>query len=255
MDLCTSFPSITIIFGNMIILIVSTLLPILPHCLYLSSSSSMDLVLNSTNMSLTSQLVQVTGAGEFAGEEILDSKVLWSYEVPHVDRNEFIYEGTYSDETPPTFTPLSYANGSSCIIRQLANRDYDDSAFEIEYSLEEPQSHVDVTYRVGYHDYDDRVISETRLQGSRVVVPHSVPTQHQPLVLTLSAVNSNNMESHTYCTVAVYDQSPPLARITPISTVSSHPQEFKVLLTLFDEYGLSGVQQIAVGTSLVSTIS
>lgn len=46
----------------------------------------------------------------------------------------------------------------------------------------------------------------------------------------------------------VYDRSPPLGRIEPIKTLTSNPSEFVVLLTLFDEFGLEDMQQVAIGT-------
>ena len=207
----------------------------------------MDLILEPTSLNLTTQLIQRTGAGEFADEEVLESEVLWSYEIPSINRNEFYYQGTYTDETPPTFIPLSYSNGSNCYIRQLTGREYINPGFEIEFTIEEQESLTDLFYRIGTFDNGNDVISITEINGQRLVMPHLLLSTNQ-MTATITATNQNGQESVAMCRLQNYDLSPPQARVIPISDITSHPNQFEVLLVLFDEYGLTDNMEVAVGT-------
>ena len=61
----------------------------------------MDLALSPTSLSLTVQLAQTTGAGEFATEEILQTDALWHYTILSFNQDEFYYRGSLTDETRP----------------------------------------------------------------------------------------------------------------------------------------------------------
>ncbi len=207
----------------------------------------MDVVLAPTTLNLTTQLVQLTGAGEFADQEILEAEVLWEYSIPPLNRDEFYYEGKLEDTSAPTFSPLPYANEFPCFVRQLPWRSYTNPAFELEFEVSDPQGSVNTAYKFGSFVGGGDVIPETELGGRRVVIPHEL-LPISTLFLTLSATNPNGLESLATCQVPVYDRSPPLARINPIRAVSSHPSRIKALVALFDEYGLQDFQEIAIGS-------
>ena len=209
----------------------------------------MDIVLAPSTLNLTTQLIQLTGAGEFADQEVLETQTVWEYSIPPLNRDEFYYEGRLADVTAPLFVPLSYASAdqSDCFVRQLPGRPYGNPAFELEFDLSEPESVMNITYRAGNLLNGGNVISETELGGSRVVVPHNL-LPAQEMFFTVSATNLNNLQMLASCSLHVYDHSPPMARINPIRAVSSHPAKIRALVVLFDEFRLDTLQEIAIGT-------
>ena len=211
-------------------------------------SSTMDLTLAPTLLALTTQLVQLTGAGDFAGQEILTSSTLWEYSIPSVHRNEYDYEGLLVDPSPPTFAPLTYdPQQLGCYLRQIPGRPYNSPAFELEFNLTDPQSLLGVAFSVGSADGTGDYIPTTVLGGMRVFVPWHVAPATQ-FHVTVAAVNLNGLEGVAKCSLPTFDSSPPLARINPIRLLSGHPTKIETLLVLFDEYGLSDTQQVAIGT-------
>lgn len=209
----------------------------------------MDVVLAPTSLILTSQLVQTTGAGEFAGQETLEVQTLWEYSIPPLNRDEFYYEGALLDDTPPGFIPLSYVgtDQSDCFVRQLPGRQYSNPAFELEFEVVEWQSVVNITYKVGSFEMGGNIIPETELGGKRVVVPNELIPAHR-IFFTVLATNLNGGQSIASCQLPVFDRSPPMARITPVRSISSHPSKIQALVVLFDEFGLEDSLEIAMGT-------
>ena len=209
----------------------------------------MDLVLHPTALNLTTQLVQRVGVGDLAIEELLESEILWSYEIPDVNQeDEFYYIGTYKDATPPLFTPLLHSDGSECYVRQLSGRDYTNPAFELEFDITEEEGLSQVQFMVGTYENGDNVFSTATMQGQRIVIPHNL-LPDKDLTATVSAVNRNGLKSYVHCILTDYDLSPPQARVVPFSDTTSHPNKFEVLLVLFDEYGLTETMEVAVGTT------
>lgn len=206
----------------------------------------MDLVLSPTSLSLTSQLAQITGAGEFVSEEILQTDTLWYYFIPSLNRDEFYYQGSLVDESPPQFTSFSYSN-SECYVRQLALGDFYNPVFEIEFNVSEPQGLMNVGFQIGSGPKRDDIIEYTNLTGSRIVIPHQlIPAS--PIHVTVTATNLNGDKSVAVCSMTSYDRSPPLARISPIRPVSSHPNKISALFSLFDESGVDTAVHVAIGT-------
>ena len=206
----------------------------------------MDLVLSPTSLSLTAQLAQTTGAGEFATEEILQTDTLWYYSIPSFNRDEFYYKGSLVDESPPNFTPLPYYD-SDCYVRQLPVGDFQNPLFEIEFTVMEPQGFITTSYQLGTAPRTNDIIEISEISGRRIVVPHRlVPAS--PIHVTVVATNLNGDESFAMCSLPSYDRSPPLARINPIRLHSSHPSKISALFTLFDEFGLDTPIQVAIGT-------
>ena len=208
----------------------------------------MDLVLSPTSLSLTSQLAQTTGAGEFTTEEILQTNTLWYYTIPPLNRDEFYYQGSLVDESPPEFTRLPYYSNSDCYVRQLATNDFNRHLFEIEFDVSEPQGLSSVSYQIGSFPRGSDIIGDSDITGDRIVIPNQlIPST--PIHVTVTAVNHNGYETLATCTMSsYYDRSPPLARITPIRSVSSHPNKISALFSLFDEFGLDTPLQVAIGT-------
>ena len=206
----------------------------------------MDLVLSPTSLSLTAQLAQTTGAGEFATEEILQTDTLWYYSIPSFNRDEFYYKGSLGDESPPNFTPLPYSD-SDCYVRQLPVGDFQNPLFEIEFTVTEPQGFITTSYQLGTAPRTNDIIEISEISGRRIVVPHRlVPAS--PIHVTVIATNLNGDKSFAMCSIPSYDRSPPLARINPIRLHSSHPSKISALFTLFDEFGLDTPIQVAIGT-------
>lgn len=206
----------------------------------------MDLVLSPTTITLTSQLARSSGAGEFAEVEILETDMLWDYFIPPLNRDEFYYQGSLADDTPPEFITLPYTD-SSCFVRQLSLGDYRNPMFEIEFEVSEPEGLSNLAYLVGSEANTDDIIEHIRVGGKRIAVPHHL-VPGQPIFVTVIATNLNRVQTRATCSLPVYDRSPPLARITPIRLISSHPTKIAVLFSLFDEYGLDTPLQVSIGT-------
>ena len=209
----------------------------------------MDIVLVPSDFNLTTQLVQRIGAGQFAEQEILQSNTVWQYSIPPLNSDEFYYQGTLSDATPPQYTPLVYSPASDCFVRQLPNRDYNNPAFEIEFEVTDHQSVLNLTYFVGTFLNGQNVLGKTELGGKRIVIPHYLLPE-EDIYFTIVARNLENVESFASCTLpdgVYYDRSPPLARINPIREISGHPSQIEALVVLFDEYGFDVPQEIAIG--------
>ena len=207
----------------------------------------MDLVLSPTSLSLTAQLAQTTGAGEFATEEILQTDTLWYYDIPSFNRDEFYYQGSLADESRPEFTPLPYSQ-SDCYVRQLPVGDFNNPLFEIEFTVEEPQGLLTASYQLGTAPRTNDIIEISEISGSRIVVPHQLIAA-SPVYVTVIATNLNGEESFAMCSLpSYYDRSPPLVRINPVRTHSSHPSKISALFSLFDEFGLDTPLQVAIGT-------
>ena len=204
-----------------------------------------------STLNLTTQLVQLTGAGEFAEREVLETDTVWEYSIPPLNRDEFYYEGTLQDVTSPEFTPLAYQtpNQSGCFVRQLPGRAYDNPAFEIDFQVGDPESVVNFTYFVGSYENGDDLIPIAEIGGKHITVPHGlIPARD--LFFRIVARNLNGLESISSCSLpngVHYDRSPPLARINSIRSVSSHRSQISALVALFDEHGLESTQEIAIG--------
>ena len=210
----------------------------------------MDIVLVPSTVNLTTQLVRrQIGGSVSAGvaSEVLESNVIWSYSIPPLQKDEFYYQGILKDATPPLFTALTQ---SDCLVRQLPGRSHDNPAFEVLALAADPQGKPSLMLGVGTSPGFDDVLSYRDFQGD-------VVTLYQPLqpavelFFTVIATNRNGVQSRASCVFLgghYYDHSLPQARVTPIRTVSSNPSQVQVLLSLFDEYQLEEVQEVAVGT-------
>lgn len=210
-------------------------------------SSAMDVVLVPSTLTLTSQLVQLTGAGEFADQEIRETNTLWEYSIPPFNRNEFYYRGLLTDQTPPIFTPIDQ---SECSVRQLPGRAFNNPAFEIEFNVADPESLLNVSYRVGTFVIGNDIIEKTEVASNRIVIANEL-VSGEDVFFTISAENLNGDETFASCKLpeeTYYDRSPPQARIVPIRAVSSHPSMIKALVVLFDEARFGYSQEIAIGT-------
>ena len=209
----------------------------------------MDIVLVPSEFNMTTQVVQRTGAGQFAEQEILQSDTVWQYSIPPLNSDEFYYQGTLADTTPPLFIPLPYAPTADCFVRQLPGRNYNNPAFEIEFEAVDDQSTLNVSYFVGTYLNGDNVLRRIELGGKRLVVPHFLLPEEE-LYFTIVVRNLGNVESFASCVLpdgVYYDRSPPFARINPIRPISSHPSQIEALIVLFDEYGFGVSQEIAIG--------
>ena len=202
-----------------------------------------------SSLSLTTRLVQQTGVGEGqGGEEEVESSILWRYSIPPVARNEYEYTGHTSDDTAPLFSsPLPNATDSQCAVRQLPWRLPENPAFELYFQVCDTESVSNVSLEVKALQSGAVLIPPTQLRGLKFTGTHSLP-RGEPIRFTLTAENSQGLSATTSCELPFYEQSPPLARITPRQTASSHPSQLEALLTLFGQYELSEVQEVAVGT-------
>ena len=209
----------------------------------------MDIVLVPSEFNLTTQVVQQIGAGQFAEQEVLQSDTVWQYSIPPLNSDEFYYQGTLSDTTPPMFVPLLHGPTADCFVRQLPSRDYNNPALEIEFEVTDEQSTLNISYSIGTYLNGENVLGRTELGGKRLVVPHALLPEEE-LYFTVVARNLGNTESSASCVLpngVYYDRSPPYARINPIRPISSHPSQIEALVALFDEYGFGDPQEIAIG--------
>ena len=216
------------------------------HVFYMHSSS-MDLVLSPSTLTLTSTLLQQTGFGEEEGEEVLESATLWQYSIPPVNRNEYVRQISTADTSAPHFSDLAEGEGINCSVRQLPWRLHDYPAFELDFKVKDPDSLLSVELIVLATRTGDTLLRRPHLRGPHVVGSYNL-TGTEMVEFVLVARNLQGLTSTSQCSLLRYDRSPPLGRITPSHLVSSHPSRLEALVVLFDEYGLDAVQQVAVGT-------
>lgn len=207
----------------------------------------MQLILVPSTVTLSSQLLQRTGLG-YSEEEIRETELIWEYSIPPLNQSEFYYEGTLEDTSVPIFSPLNYTNTSQCYVRQLPGRAYTNPAFELEFSIEDKQSLLDVSFQVGSFLRGADLLAARQMGGRRIVIPTSRIPAGQHITFTVLAANQNGLQTYSTCSLHAFDKSPPLARINPIKPFSSHPSKMEALVVLFDEYKLDDVLSIAVGS-------
>lgn len=207
----------------------------------------MDIVLAPSSLTLTSQLFQRTTGG-LEEPELLQTNVEWEYSIPPLHRDEFYFQGTLQDLTPPVFTPLG--GQEPCFVRQLPGRPYSNPAFEVLYDVSDEQSMLSVMLGVGTYEHTYDILPSTELGGNNGLTVYDSLQPAEHLFFTVSATNQNGLSSLATCFLPgghFYDRSPPLGRINPIGAVSSHPDTIQALVALFDEFGLTDVQEIAIG--------
>lgn len=219
-------------------------------CLSLFFSSSMDIVLVPSSLTLTSQLFRHT-TGSSAEPELLQTSVEWEYSIPPLHRDEFYFQGALQDFTPPVFFPLSVSDSpGACFVRQLPGRSHSNPAFELLFDVSDEQSMLSLTFGVGANEHSDDVVPSFRLGGNGGLTIYDVLLPEVQLTFTVTATNQNGVPSFASCSLPgghFYDRSPPLGRINPVGAVSSHPDMIEALVVLFDEFGLTEVQEIAIG--------
>ena len=199
-------------------------------------------------MNLTTKLAQLTGGGGgVSNEETLDFQVPWEYSIPYINRDEFEQTGSLADPSPPYFLSLAHRNNSYCYVEQLIGRKYHNPAFELEFRISEGESIVDKKYKVGTYPDGANVVPLTGLYGERIVLPHSL-VQGSRLFFTVIGVNEDGDATQAECQLSTYDSSPPLGSVVPVASFTSHPNQFLVFLSLFDEAQLLEEQEIAIGT-------
>ena len=207
----------------------------------------MDIVLAPSSLTLTSRLFRRTTGG-LAEPELLQTNIEWEYSIPPLHRDEFYYRGVLEDTTPPVFATLP--NQGPCFVRQLPGRPHGNPAFEVLYYVSDEQSMLSVTLGVGTYQHSDDVLSSVQLGGDGGLTVYDGLQAAEQLFFTVSATNQNGLSSFASCSLLnghFYDRSPPLGRINPVGTLSSHPDTIQALVVLFDEFGLTEVQEIAIG--------
>ena len=146
--------------------------------------------------------------------------------------------------------PLAFMSDQSyCFVQQLPGRHYDNPAFEVILYVIDGESKLNLTIGVGTSSNFDDILSFTNFRGQTLTLFHGL----RPgigLFFTIIATNGNGLQSYAICAFTgghFYNRSPPQARINPIRTISSHPSQIRVLLSLFDESDLEEVQEVAIG--------
>lgn len=212
------------------------------------TSSSMDIILVPSTLNLTSRLFRLT-TGASSQPELLQTNTEWSYSIPPLHRDEFYYRGTLADQTPPSFTALS-SFGPLCFVQQLPWRPHSNPAFEMLFDVRDRESVLNLSLSVGTSGHADDVFPSIEIGGTGAISIFHTLLPAINLFFTITATNQNGLQSFATCSLPrdhFYDRSPPLGRITPIRSVSSHPSMMRALIVLFDEFGFADVQEIAIG--------
>ena len=205
----------------------------------------MDIVLVPSTLTLTSKLFRLR-AGSSDQPELLQTNVEWEYSIPPLHRDEFYFQGSLSDTTPPVY--VAVGSEEACFVRQLPGRLHDNPAFEILYDVSDGESMVFVTLGVGSYEHSNDVVPTVELGGNGGLTVFNGLLPAIRLYFTITATNLNGLQSFASCSLShFYDRSPPLARINPVGTVSSNPSAILALVVLFDEFGLLESQEVAIG--------
>lgn len=210
----------------------------------------MDVILVPSALNLTSRLFRLTTGGS-GDPELLQTSVEWAYTIPPLNRDEFYYRGLLADDTPPLYTPLGIESADrDCYVRQLPGRAYDNPAFEVLFDVRDRESPLNLTLGVGTYEHSNDVLPSIELGGGGALTVYHDLIPARNLFFTITATNQNGLSSFASCSFVdghFYDRSPSLGRVNPIGRVTSHPSMIQALVVLFDEVGLDGVQEVAIG--------
>nr|XP_006817933.1 PREDICTED: uncharacterized protein LOC100377080 [Saccoglossus kowalevskii] len=127
----------------------------------------------------------------------------------------------------------SQAN-QGCFVHQVEGRDYTDPAYELELSVEDDKSEVDMTFCIGTYKGGCDVLKDESMGGFSTVF-EQVLRGGVPLYYTISAKNSAGAVAKATCELPTYDVTLPGGRVVPDFLSTSHPNILKASAVALDD--------------------
>ncbi|KAH3823820.1 hypothetical protein DPMN_125643 [Dreissena polymorpha] len=189
----------------------------------------------------------------FKTKTIFD-RAIWRYETPSIQKNIFTKKTRDDDPSPPEVLPSTInerrrrAGPEGCIVNQVSNRPYYDTAFTLEMFAQDEVSEVKLTYAIGTHKGGTNVQSWTEMGGNTLLVPAKLPGGI-PLHWTVSATNTQGLSSTVQCSLNTYDSTLPDGRVEHAYKFSSHPSKIVAFIIVVEDSPLKEMHYKAVGFS------
>ncbi|XP_052219885.1 uncharacterized protein LOC127837088 [Dreissena polymorpha] len=179
---------------------------------------------------------------------------IWKYQVPTIHKNIFTKKKRDDDPSPPDVLPATInerrrrAGPEGCIVNQVYNRAYYDTAFTLEMFAQDEVSEVKLTYAIGTHKGGTNVQAWTEMGGNTLLVPAKLPSG-VPLHWTVSATNTQGLSSTVQCSLNTYDSTLPDGRVEHPYKYSSHPSKLVAFIIVAEDSPLKEMNYKAVGYS------
>ena len=136
-----------------------------------------------------------------------------------------------------------------CLVRQLPARHPRHAAVRLDFSVEDEDSDVSITYAVGDYPGGTNVRGWQPMRGNILVLPEELPCG-KPLYFHVRAVNSQGLGTTASCTLPTYDCSLPDGRVDMASQCTSHRDSLAASVVLYEDSPLKQDQLFyAVGYS------
>ncbi|XP_052806221.1 uncharacterized protein LOC128235438 [Mya arenaria] len=181
-------------------------------------------------------------------KKTLFKKRIWHYEMAQISTRVIDASTKEEDVSPPDFSPVVSKTSSrsgraltECVLRQIANRDYTEPAFEIAVKAADDRSNVKFFLDVGTFQGGNDIVSNMQLGGSETVVKtesNEYPSG-VPLYFIMFAENSAGSRSLLNCELSTYDSTPPTGRVNVEFTSTSNPNIIRATILVHDDSDIS----------------
>ena len=134
-----------------------------------------------------------------------------------------------------------------CMVTQLLGRHPKDSAFRLDFTVDDDDSDLDLSYAVGDYPGGTNVQSWTSMRGSVLFVPGGLPCG-KPLHFLVRAVNTQQLSTVAQCSLPTFDCTFPDGRVDLASKCTSHRGKLSGRVVVFDDSELEADKLVsAVG--------
>ncbi|KAK7113965.1 hypothetical protein V1264_000110 [Littorina saxatilis] len=168
------------------------------------------------------------------------------------------------DDGPPRFPSCASANelciparrrrsvqtgAAQCHVYQLQGRNPKDTALRLQFSAEDDDSDLDLSYAVGDYPGGSNLKKWTSMQSSPLLVLGDLPCG-RPLHFLVRAVNTQGLSRVASCSLPTLDCTLPDGRIDSPSLCTSHRNKLSATVVVYDDSPLQTDQLLsAVGYS------
>ena len=181
------------------------------------------------------------------------SSTLWSYQAPAITTTIFSINDIEHDASPPVFSAVSYNNFTRrsvtdvpCFVDQLSNLLPTNPQFQLEVAASDDESDVKYYYSIGTFPGGRDVRNNVWMGGPRLVSSDSLPSG-LPLYFSVSAKNSEGLETTAQCFIRTYDTTLPSGRLEQSFDVSSNPYLLSAFFVVHDDSPLNADWLASVG--------
>ena len=120
------------------------------------------------------------------------------------------------------------------MVKQLLGRHPKDAAFHLDFTVDDEDSDLDLSYAVGDYPGGTNVQSWTSMQGSVLFVPGGLPCG-KPLYFLVQAVNTQQLHTVSQCSLPTFDCTFPDGRVDMASKCTSHRGKLSAQVIVFDD--------------------